>query len=597
MLKILPGHVSNLIAAGEVVQRPASVVKELMENAVDAGASSVKVLIRDSGRTLIQVIDDGCGMSPEDAVLAFERHATSKITEIEDLDRLMTFGFRGEALASIASVAEVTLRTRRAEDEMGTEIRISESRISGNTKVATPAGSNFTVRNIFYNIPARRKFLKSDAAEYRQVISEFTRVALTRPDRHFSFSNNGVEIFSLPPSNLRQRIQGLAGKELGRELVELSVDTTIVKVKGYIGKPEDARKTPGNQYFFVNGRFFRSPYFQKAVLKAYENLIQEGTIPSFFIFFEVDQDRIDVNIHPAKTEVKFEDDSAIFDILHSACRESLGRNSFMPSIDFDMEGAPEIPKVKSGYWAPQPKIDYDPLFNPFRNDVIDSFESKGATPFTHQAERGYQHEPEQTGGRQLFRENGIVQKPILQFGGRYIATTLKSGIMLIDIKRARERILYERYLNSLTTDAADIQKTLFPLELRLSEVQASVVEENASRILQLGFDIQKSDEGGYILCGIPHGFSEEMENIDKITDSLLSKLAEAGSNFGAELREQIAVTLSGAGAGCRIGELNNMEAQALVDALFACREPMISPSGRPCVNMLTIDEIEGRLAF
>lgn len=597
MLKILPGHVSNLIAAGEVVQRPASVVKELMENSVDAGATSVKVLIRDSGRTLIQVIDDGCGMSAEDAVLAFERHATSKITEIEDLDKLMTFGFRGEALASIASVAEVTLRTRRAEDEMATEIRISESRISGNTMVAAPVGSNFTVRNIFYNIPARRKFLKSDAAEYRQVISEFTRVALTRPDRHFSFSNNGAEIFSLPPSNLRQRIQGLAGKELGRELVELSVDTTIVKIKGYIGKPEDARKTPGNQYFFVNGRFFRSPYFQKAVLKAYDNLIQEGTIPSFFIFFEVDQERIDVNIHPAKTEVKFEDDSAIFDIMHSACRESLGRNSFMPSIDFDMEGAPEIPKVKSGYWAPQPKVNYDPLFNPFRSDVVDSFESRGAFSATPSQERGYAHDAAHSGGNQLFKENGITQKPILQFGGRYIATTLKSGIMLIDIRRARERILYERYLNSLSVDSADIQKTLFPFELTLSESQVSVVEENASRILQLGFDIQKSEEGKYILCGIPHGFSEEMENIEKITDSLLSKLAEAGSNFGAELREQIALTLAGAGAGCKRGEMNNMEAQALVDALFACREPMISPAGRPCVNTMTIDEIEGRLAF
>jgi DNA mismatch repair protein MutL len=458
-------------------------------------------------------------------------------------------------------------------------------------------GSNFTVRNIFYNIPARRKFLKSDAAEYRQVISEFTRVALTRPDRHFSFSNNGAEIFSLPPSNLRQRIQGLAGKELGRELVELSVDTTIVKIKGYIGKPEDARKTPGNQYFFVNGRFFRSPYFQKAVLKAYDNLIQEGTIPSFFIFFEVDQERIDVNIHPAKTEVKFEDDSAIFDILHSACRESLGRNSFMPSIDFDMEGAPEIPKVKSGYWAPQPKVNYDPLFNPFRSDVVDSFESRGAFSATPSQERGYARDAAHSGGNQLFKENGITQKPILQFGGRYIATTLKSGIMLIDIRRARERILYERYLNSLSVDSADIQKTLFPFELTLSESQVSVVEENASRILQLGFDIQKSEEGKYILCGIPHGFSEEMENIEKITDSLLSKLAEAGSNFGAELREQIALTLAGAGAGCKRGEMNNMEAQALVDALFACREPMISPAGRPCVNTMTIDEIEGRLAF
>ncbi len=567
MLKILPGHVSNLIAAGEVVQRPSSVVKELMENAVDAGASEISVTIKDSGRTLIQIADNGCGMSREDAVLAFERHATSKITEIEDLEQLATFGFRGEALASIASVSEVTLRTRRAGDETGTEVKISESKVNSVNQTATPQGSIFSVRNIFYNIPARRKFLKSDAAEYRQILAEFTRIAITRPDLHFHFTNNGVEVYNLSPSNLRLRIQSILGRELGKELVEISVDTTIVKIKGYIGKPEDARKTPGNQYFFANGRFFRSPYFQKAILKAYENLIQDGHLPSFFIFLEAEQSRIDVNIHPAKTEVKFEDDYAIFDILHSAVRESLGRNSFMPSIDFDQADAPDIPKVKSGYWVPPPKIDYDPLFNPF-------FEESGA----------------------IFHEEPIVQKPVLQVGSRYIASTIKSGLMIIDIIRAWERILFERYIKSLSMESADIQKVLFPASLNLSEVQKSVVEENSARILQFGFDIKKSENGEYMLTGIPDSFSGEVERADKLADTLINILPEGRGDIGAEVRERIASTLASAGARQKSGTLSNMEARALVDALFACAEPANSPSGYPVFTLLSIEEIEGRMS-
>lgn len=581
MLKILPGHVSNLIAAGEVVQRPASVVKELMENAVDAGATQISVAIKDSGKTLIQVSDNGCGMSREDAVLAFERHATSKIIEIEDLEKLGTFGFRGEALASIASVAEVSLKTRREGEETGTEVKISESKVNSVTQVATPQGSIFSARNIFYNIPARRKFLKSDAAEYRQILAEFTRIALTRPDLNFNFTNNSVEVYNLSPANLRLRIQGILGKELGRELVEISVDTTIVKIKGYIGKPEDARKTPGNQYFFANGRFFRSPYFHKAVLKAYENLVQDGHIPSFFIFLEAEQSRIDVNIHPSKTEVKFEDDYAIFDILHSAVRESLGRNSFMPSIDFNQTDAPDIPKIRSGYWVPPPKIDFDPLFNPFLEDKRE------------EQERTWENEGQR---ESLFKAEHVIQKPILQIGNRYIATTIKSGLMMLDILRAWERILFERYIKSLRADSAEIQKILFPVELHLSEVQKSVVDENSARILQLGFDIQKSDNGSYLLTGIPESFSEEMERVDKLADTLINILPEGKGDIGAEVRERIASTLASAGARQKSGLLSNIEARALVDSLFACSEPTTSPSGYPVISILSVEEIEGRLS-
>ncbi len=583
MLKILPGHVSNLIAAGEVVQRPASVVKELMENAVDAGATEIGVTVRDSGRTLIQVADNGCGMSREDAVLAFERHATSKISEIEDLESLGTFGFRGEALASIASVAEVTLRTRREGDETGCEVKISESRVNSVNAVAASQGSLFSVRNIFYNIPARRKFLKSDAAEYRQILAEFTRIAITRPELHFSLTNNGTEVYNLLPSNLRLRIQGILGRELGRELVEISVDTTIVKIKGYIGKPEDARKTPGNQYFFANGRFFRSPYFQKAVLKAYENLIPDGHLPSFFIFLEADQSRIDVNIHPSKTEVKFEDDFAIFDILHSAVRESLGRNSFMPSIDFDQEDAPDIPKVRSGYWAPPPKIDYDPLFNPFLEERR-SVQSSGW------------EDKEERESTPLFTEERPLQKPLLQIGSRYIATTIKSGLMIVDTLRAWERILFERYLSSVKSDSAEVQRMLFPVELNLSEAQKSVVEEKRARILQLGFDIQRGENGQYRLTGIPESFSEEVESVDKLADTLINILPEGREDIGAEVRERIASTLATAGARQKSGLLSAMEARALVDALFACAEPGLSPNGYPTISIMAIEEIEGRMS-
>jgi DNA mismatch repair protein MutL len=364
MIKVLPAHISNLIAAGEVVQRPASVVKELVENAVDARAANIHVIIRDSGRTLIQIIDDGSGMSPEDARTSFLRHATSKITSAEDLTNIHTFGFRGEALASVCSVAEVILRTKRANDETGFEVKFAESKQVSEGEVSTPNGSNFMVRNLFYNIPARRKFLKSDATEFRQILAEFSRIAITRPDIHFRLSHNSGEILNLPPATLKRRIQDTAGKDMGKELVEISVKTSIINISGYIGKPEDSRKTPGYQYLFANNRYFRSPYFQKAVLKAYDGLIQEGTLPSFFIFFETDPQKLDVNIHPSKTEIKFEDDSAIFDILYSGTRESLGKNSFMPSIDFDQEGAPDIPKVNTSFYVAPPKDKLRPTLQP-----------------------------------------------------------------------------------------------------------------------------------------------------------------------------------------------------------------------------------------
>jgi len=578
MLKILPSHISNLIAAGEVVQRPASVVKELMENAVDASATHIQVVVKDSGRTLIQVIDDGIGMSPQDSKTAFLRHATSKLSEIEDLNHLQTFGFRGEALASVAAISEVALKTRREIDQMGFEVRFAESKLIYESEVSTPKGSNFIVRNIFYNVPARRKFLKSDATEFRQIVSEFTRVAITRPELSFKLSHNGNEVFNLPPANLRRRIQDVAGKELGRELVDTRVDTSLVNIRGYIGKPEDARKTPGNQYFFVNNRYFRSPYFQKAVLKAYENLIQDGTLPSFFIFFDADPQKIDVNIHPSKTEIKFEDEYAIFDILHAVVRESLGKNSFMPSIDFDQEGAPEIPKVNTSYYSPPPKIDYDPLFNPFNEEY-------------HPFDRGYHST--------LIKDPGIPQKPILQVTGKYIITTIKSGLILIHIRRAKERIFYEKYLDTLTQYSEIVNHTLFPKTIELGGSSYSVVIENIDTLRLLGFEIRPKEEENFQNCveviGIPDGVSDDTEELYKLIDRLVYDLTELGKNFGENSKERFAGTLAHSAASGKLEPLNSMEAQMLIDSLFACREPSHTPSGKPCTTIITLEELEKRL--
>ncbi len=439
MIGILPGHIANLIAAGEVVQRPASVVKELMENAVDAGAGSVQVIIKDSGKTLVQVIDNGCGLSPEDAKTAFLRHATSKISAIEDLSHISTFGFRGEALASIAAVSEVTLRTRREEDQSGYEVRYAESKLVSEKEISAPAGSNFMVRNLFYNIPARRKFLKSDATEYRQILSEFSRVAITRPSLSFRLTHNNTEIYNLSPANHRRRILDVAGRDMGRELVNIALDSPIVKISGYIGRPDDARKTPGHQYLFANNRYFRSSYFHKAVLKAYENLIPDGYLPSYFIFFEVDPETLDVNIHPAKTEVKFEEEHAIFNMLHAVVREALGKNSFFPSIDFDQEGAPEIPAANARFYVPPPKIDYDPLFNPFNEEL----KNRRIPLTTEEIDRAF-HSPEALGydtgakTRNLEDSDGnTLTSAILVFTDRYMFTPVPAGVMVINIPRAQ----------------------------------------------------------------------------------------------------------------------------------------------------------------
>lgn len=596
MLKILPSNISNLIAAGEVVQRPASAVKELLENAVDAGAGNISVIIEDSGKTLIQVIDDGCGMTPEEARLCFERHATSKISEASDLSSIVTYGFRGEALPSIAAVAEVTLRTRKKGSDTGSETVFTPSGFSGQEEAAMPEGTNIAVRNIFYSLPARRKFLKSDSTEFRQIVSEFSHVALCRPEISVRLVHNGKDIYNLKKANtLKQRILEIEGKDMVKELIDVRTSTRIINISGFIGNPSDARKSAGNQFFFVNGRYFRSSYFHKAVMKAYDKLIPEGAYPSYYIFFETTPENVDVNIHPAKTEVKFENETEIFEILTAAVKESLGRNSFIPTIDFDHDTLPDIPapsrfNYTGSYSRPQPArpqhIPYETILpdtSPSRHySAIESAERPSA------AVNGY---------GEIFEDSGTSSSGsgILQISGRYLVTTLRSGMMIVDIRRARERILYEKYLRQLDNSTPISHQVLFPCVIQLSPERHSLLTENTEQLRLLGFDIEPQEGNTISVNGLPEEFGTDESSVRTAIDNLLASLMETGSIdlIRADNREVMARRLAGAAAASAgNGRLSADEARLLVDTLFSCAEPETSPGGKRCMSVLTEEDIE-----
>lgn len=596
MLKILPSNISNLIAAGEVVQRPASAVKELLENAVDAGAGNISVIIEDSGKTLIQVIDDGCGMTPEEARLCFERHATSKISEASDLSSIMTYGFRGEALPSIAAVAEVTLRTRKKGSDTGSETVFTPSGFSGQEEAAMPEGTNIAVRNIFYSLPARRKFLKSDSTEFRQIVSEFSHVALCRPEIGVRLVHNGKDIYNLKKANtLKQRILEIEGKDMVKELIDIRTSTRIINISGFVGNPSDARKSAGNQFFFVNGRYFRSSYFHKAVMKAYDKLIPEGAYPSYYIFFETTPENIDVNIHPAKTEVKFENETEIFEILTAAVKESLGRNSFIPTIDFDHDTLPDIPapsrfNYTGSYSRPQPSrpqhIPYETILPDTRPSRHYSAIEPAETPSA--AVNGY---------GEIFADSGASSSDsgILQISGRYLVTTLRSGMMIVDIRRARERILYEKYLRQLDNSAPISHQVLFPCVIQLSPEKYSLLTENREQLRLLGFDIGPQEENSISVNGLPEEFGTDESSVRTAIDNLLASLMETGSIdlIRADNREAMARRLAGAAAASAgNGRLSADEARLLVDTLFSCAEPETSPGGKRCMSVLTEEDIE-----
>ena len=613
MLQVLPSHISNLIAAGEVIQRPANVVKELMENAVDAGATSVVVVINDSGRTLIQVIDNGCGMTPQEAALCFERHATSKISKADDLYSIQTYGFRGEALASIAACADVTLKTRREGDECGTEIHIAENSIISQTEASCPVGTNIAVRNIFYNVPARRKFLKSDNVEYRQIASEFIRVALTRTDLEFRLVHNSKDVFhATPASSVKQRITQLCGKDIVKDLITAQTSTNIIKVNGFIGRPEFAKKSQPNQYLFVNGRYFKSPLLHRAIIKAYGNLIPDNTSPSYFLFMEIEPGSMDVNIHPSKTEIKFEDEGVIFEIISACVKEAIGEGSFIPSIDFDTEGAPEIPVLKTGFGGTRtftaPKINYDPLFNPFEEEKRNGAKWNSASEWNNTREDfastpAFEGNPiypvtESTaseGYDGFFSEENACANPLLVVKGKYILTTVKSGLMLIDIGRARERIYYERYLGIITSSKQPIQEQMFPETIDLPHNSYHLLMENVELAETLGFDIRPFGENCIVVYGTPATFAEHNLNIKESIDAIIAGLEEVGKDFEKELKERIALEMVKKSAVSRPASIGNAQAQELIDSLFACSEPNRTPQGNSIMAIITMDELQGKL--
>lgn len=618
-IRILPSNIANVIAAGEVVERPASVVKELMENAVDAGADNIAVVISDGGRTLIQVIDNGCGMSPDEAVLCFERHATSKISTAEDLMDIHTFGFRGEALASIAAVSEVTLKTRRSEDEVGCEVRFSDSVHRSTEAVAAPKGSNFAVRNIFYNVPARRKFLKSDNVELKHVISEFTRVALTRPDIGFSLTSNGKDIYVLKPAmSLKFRIQDLLGTGVADQVLDIEAETSVMKLYGYIGRPDLARKSLGNQYLFVNGRYFRSPYLHKAVMKGYENLIPEGVTPSYFIYLELDPHSVDVNVSPRKTEVKFEDDSVVFQIVYACIREALGKNSFGASIDFEREGVPDIPVIGRHYEefrpAAEPDVPADPGYNPFDADGLSSgiprFDVPVGSGETARGGSGVKtsHDAgaaEHAGAGayprivdrhdnygKLFEDSVLPSKSVIVLQGKYILTAVRSGLMAVNVRRAMERILYERFLKSIKANAHTTQTALFPVSVHVGAENMPLFEEYSQLLSSIGFDISPFGKDTVVVNGVPEGYSVEEGKVRTVVSDIILALSDGHPDLPEMMASAMAEKFSKIGAAEADPLTSPAEAQRLIDNLFSCGNAEFTSSGHRTVAILPVEDID-----
>ena len=599
LIHLLPDSVANQIAAGEVIQRPASVIKELVENSVDAGATTIHVIVVDAGRTSIQVIDDGKGMSETDARLSFERHATSKILQAGDLFALHTMGFRGEALASIAAVAQVELQTRRKEDEIGTLINIAGSKLTRQEPVSCPVGSNFKVDNLFFNVPARRKFLKSNATELNNILTAFERIVLVYPQIHFTLHHNGVEMLNLRAGSVRQRIADVFGKQYSQDLLPVEVQTAMCKVSGFVGKPEAARKKTGCDYFFVNGRFMKHAYFHKAVMKAYDRLVPEGMAIPYFLYIEVEPSAIDVNIHPTKTEIKFENEQAIWQILSAAVRDGIGKFCEVPSIDFDTQGQPDIPvfdnaSFQDNYSAP--RVNYNPDYNPFKQSsshgtaapnqwesLYEGFEQRGTTiemPLQQPSLFDDDNLIEPQSASEMLLEKSPAH---YQYKGKYLMTAVKSGLMIIDQHRASIRILYDRYRSQQDSHVMTTQRLLFPETVQFSPSEAVTMLQMMPELTSLGFDL--SDLGGntFAVNGIPAG-------IDGIDPKTL--LHEMISGNASSQSEAAALRLAQSAALPYGQVLSNDEMESIINDLFACTNVNYTPDGKAILCILPQGDIE-----
>ena len=610
IIQLLPENVANQIAAGEVIQRPASVIKELLENAIDANAQNVQVILKDGGKTLIQVIDDGVGMSETDARMSFERHATSKIRIAHDLEALTTMGFRGEALASIASIAHVELRTRQANEDLGIRIVIHGSELKTQEPCQCAPGTTFEVKHLFFNVPARRKFLKSDKLEYKYVLDEFQRVALSHPEIFFGLYHNEKEVYHLPKSNLRQRIVNIMGPNMNQKLVPLSEQTEIVKIEGFIGKPQFAKKKVyGEQFFFVNNRYIKSGYLHHAIMTAYENMLVDDTTPMYVIFIEIDPSRIDVNIHPTKQEIKFEDERFIYNLLRVSVRHALGAHNITPTLDFDQEASFNKTNTQ--------QFQKSSLTNSGNREILESASfqpntlnrSKENLKNWEQLYSGIEKEGRViteegltlVGSKANFTEEGqseiqdlgSVKKPY-QIHGSYIITQIKSGFVIIDQQLAHERILYEQFLNRSGDEVGGIQKEFFPRKMQFSTADADLLRLILPEVKEAGFDIEEFGGGTFILHGKPASFTQVEEN-DHIIEILLQQFKQ-NVDYKTNIKENVARELAVRGALTKGKTLSEDEMENLIDQLFACESPFTSATGRPCFITMEIEELRKRFS-
>jgi len=607
IIRLLPDSVANQIAAGEVVQRPASAVKELMENTIDAGATDIKLIIKESGKLLIQVIDNGCGMSERDARMCFERHATSKISKADDLLAIRTLGFRGEALASIASVAQVELKSKRHEDEIGTCILIEGTEFKSQVPVNCQNGTSVSVKNLFFNVPARRNFLKSNTLELKYIIEEFFRISLVNPDIAFTFYNQDKILFQLPPGNLKQRIINLYGQAYAQRLIPVEQQTELVNISGFLGKPEFAKKTRGEQYFFTNGRFMKSPYLHHAVESAFKELIPDDSVPSYFIYMEVDPQTIDVNIHPTKTEINFQDIKSIYAILHAAVKQSIGKFNISPTLDFDVEQSINIPIFPENQPVKQPTITINPNYNPFekRTEPQTKFPfSPRQTPSVNGWQDFYSPAPPPaekfefpSTGREstvdspqhLTDESFSERKRSFQVGNACIITHTQSGVVIIDQQHAHERILYERMLDQKRTNDISAQHQLIPQTITLSPDNAQLFLEWKDYFKELGFEINDFGKGSFVIHAIP--VKMEAADIGLFIESVLESLKTPGKENKMDQSQILAKTLAKKLAVKRGKRLQQQEIDSIIENLFACRIPDASPDGKPTMIMLAFEEL------
>lgn len=607
IIQLLPDHVANQIAAGEVVQRPASVVKELMENAVDAGSTTIQLIVKGAGKTLVQVVDNGKGMSERDMLLSVQRHATSKIRTADDLFQLHTKGFRGEALASIAAIAHLEISTKQEEDQVGVQLKIEGGSIGDSKPVACEKGTSIAVKNLFFNIPARRNFLKSDTVELRHIIDEFHRIALAHPDIHFDFFHNNSELFKLPPSNLRQRIVNVFGGKTNEKLVPVQEDTGVVKISGYISKPAFTKKTRGEQFFFVNNRFVKNSYLHHAVSSAFEGLLKPGYLPGYFIFLEVNPSSIDINIHPTKTEVKFDEEQSMYAILRSTVKHSLGQFNVAPVLDFDRDANLDTPYSYKSKSPELPAVEVDANFNPFKEDNKGGIKVK-SYPKNDKVEASWESlyvsmdstedfntvsiESESTNDELFSEDDADFSATTYQLHRKYIVTTIKSGMVIINQHRAHQRVLYEQYLKNITVDTGNSQQLLFPLELKFSSTDMELLKSIQDGLERTGFVFSQVTNDSIQVSGMPLNISES--DVGTIIDQLLSdfqqEIPESSLSQSDILAKAMCKTLA-----VKSGKhLNTAAQESLVNNLFATKEPMVSPFQKPIFITMTLEELDKR---